>query len=158
MPTQTKNPGYRALRAGRVSLHGQIYLVTTTTLDRQARFTDAEAASLLCRYLSVPGSFLDARLLAWVLMPDHWHGLIELQRSSLHSVMRRFKSASARQINRQCGQRGRLWANGFHDHALRAEEDLLGCARYLVLNPVRAGLVKRVGDYPYWNAIWLTPS
>ncbi|PIV32758.1 MAG: transposase [Lysobacterales bacterium CG02_land_8_20_14_3_00_62_12] len=155
MPIDTENPGYRALRAGRVSLHGQIYLVTTTTFERQARFKDADTASLLCRYLHLPGSFLDAKLLAWVLMPDHWHGLIELQQSSLPSVMRRFKSATARQINRQRGQQGRLWASGFHDHALRAEEALLGCARYLVLNPVRAGLVKRIGDYPYWNAIWL---
>jgi len=38
---------------------------------------------------------------------------------------------------------------------LRNDEDLLDVARYVVANPVRAGLVPRVGDYPFWNAVWL---
>ena len=48
-----------------------------------------------------------------------------------------------------------LWQAGFHDRALRAEVDVRAAARYLVANPLRAGLVVSVGDYPYWNAIWL---
>ena len=44
---------------------------------------------------------------------------------------------------------------GFHDHALREEENLLHAARYIVANLKRAGLVQRVSDYPYWDAIWL---
>ncbi|MFV3290267.1 transposase, partial [Pseudomonas sp. NY11955] len=28
-------------------------------------------------------------------------------------------------------------------------------ARYIVANPIRAGLVSRVGDYPHWDAVWL---
>ena len=43
----------------------------------------------------------------------------------------------------------------FHDHALRANEDLRQAARYVIANPIRAGLVRRVGDYPFWNAIWV---
>jgi hypothetical protein len=48
-----------------------------------------------------------------------------------------------------------VWAPTFHDHALRKDEDLLQAARYIVMNPVRAGLSRRVGDYPYWNCVWL---
>jgi REP element-mobilizing transposase RayT len=48
-----------------------------------------------------------------------------------------------------------VWQNGFHDHALRQEEDLAEVARYIVANPLRAGLVERLGDYPHWHAIWL---
>lgn len=50
---------------------------------------------------------------------------------------------------------GAIWARAFHDRALRSDEHVLSAARYLVLNPVRAGLVQRIGDYPYWDAIWL---
>jgi putative transposase len=50
---------------------------------------------------------------------------------------------------------GALWANGFHGHAIRADENLLDVARYIVLNPVRAGLVTRVQMYPFWNSVWL---
>jgi len=38
---------------------------------------------------------------------------------------------------------------------MRKEEDLQALARYIVANPLRAGLVKRVGDYPHWDAMWL---
>ena len=39
--------------------------------------------------------------------------------------------------------------------SMQALEDLVGVARYIVANPVRAGLVNRVGEYPYWDAVWL---
>lgn len=49
----------------------------------------------------------------------------------------------------------RVWQRGFHDRALRQEEDLIATARYVVANPLRAGLVDRIGDYPWWDAVWL---
>jgi len=48
-----------------------------------------------------------------------------------------------------------VWQRGFHDHAVRREEDLQALARYVVANPVRAGLVQRTGLYPHWDAIWV---
>lgn len=48
-----------------------------------------------------------------------------------------------------------LWQDGYHDHALRKEEDLQQVARYIVANPLRAKLVADIGDYPLWDAIWL---
>ncbi|MNO00306.1 hypothetical protein D3C81_2201730 [compost metagenome] len=70
--------------------------------------------------------------------------------------MQRLKSRSAIAINRLTGNIGRpLWQRGFHDHALRREEDLAAVARYVVANPLRAKLVPRLGDYPHWDAVWL---
>jgi len=98
-------------------------------------------------------------MLAWVLMPDHWHGLLQLgEQDELSTVMRRLKSASAQQSNRILARTGTIWSKAFHDHALRSEDDLQETARYIVANPIRAGLVTRVGDYPFWNAVWLGHS
>ncbi len=47
-----------------------------------------------------------------------------------------------------------LWAPAYHDRALRAEEDRREVARYLLNNPVRAGLEERVQAYPYWYCAW----
>ena len=95
-------------------------------------------------------------MLAWVLMPDHLHGVLQLgERDKLDLVVSRLKSASARHANRVLRRTGGIWVKAFHDHALRNDEDLLDAARYVVANPVRAGLVPRVGDYPFWNAVWL---
>ncbi len=95
-------------------------------------------------------------MLAWVLMPDHAHWLVQLgDGDGLASLANRLKSAIARTYNRRLDRTGPVWARAYHDHALRKEEDLVAAARYLVANPVRAGLVKRAGDYPFWNAVWL---
>ena len=89
-------------------------------------------------------------------MPDHWHGLIELGGGeSLSGLICRLKANTARCVRLETGGEGAVWARGFHDRALRHEDDVLSAARYVVVNPIRAGLVKRLGDYPYWNAIWL---
>jgi REP element-mobilizing transposase RayT len=92
---------------------------------------------------------------AFVAMPDHLHWLVELGESDLSRLVLRVKSCSAIAINRALGRVGPVWQKGFHDHALRKEEDLRRLARYVVANPVRAGLVTTVGDYAHWDARWL---
>lgn len=96
-----------------------------------------------------------ADTLAFVLMPDHLHWLIVLREGTLESLTRTVKSRSAITINREFEWRGPIWQAGFHDHALRRDEDVKAMARYVVANPLRAGLVQRIGDYPLWDAIWL---
>ena len=93
--------------------------------------------------------------LAWVLMPDHLHWLLQLGDATLGEVVGSMKSRSARAVNARLARMGNVWQKGFHDHAVRAEEDLRALARYVLANPLRAGLVKRIGDYPLWDAHWL---
>jgi putative transposase len=69
--------------------------------------------------------------------------------------MKSAKSYSARSVNAAISERGSLWQDGFHDHAIRREEDLRAIARYVVFNPVRAGLVRSLRDYPLWDAMWI---
>lgn len=69
--------------------------------------------------------------------------------------MKRFKARSARAVNGYLGRSGSLWQRAFHDRALRENEDVQATARYIVANPLRAGLVKHIGDYPFWDAVWL---
>ena len=88
---------------------------------------------------------------------DHIHWLFSLAEDiSLTSVVAGMKRHSARQINDLIEYRGRpVWQRGFHDHALRRDEDVIHVARYIVANPLRAGLVSRIGDYSLWDAAWL---
>jgi putative transposase len=155
-PANWSDPKSRRLRTGRTSTEGGIYLLTFTTLERRPYFARFDRTRLACVALSANESWPHCRLLAWVLMPDHWHGLVELgQAESLSRSVARAKAATTRAWNLAHQRSGSLWAAGFHDHALRRDEDMLGCARYIVTNPVRAGLAARCGDYPFWDAIWL---
>ena len=149
-------PGSQALRKGRVSTAGQVYLVTFATERRQPHFREWDVAADAARLIRASTAWQDSRLLAWVLMPDHWHGMVELgDGATLAGCVRRLKGCSARILRQQHPAIGWIWASGYHDHAIRGDEDLLETARYIVLNPVRAGLASRVGDYPFWDAVWL---
>ena len=145
-----------SLRLGRFSESGRIYLVTTVTEQRSALFVDFALARRVVRELQRSDQRGRCRTLAFVLMPDHLHWLLELREGELSALIAQFKASSAAAMNRQLGTTGvRRWQRGFHDHAVRAEEDLLGLTRNVVANPLRAQLVKRVGDYPHWDAMFL---
>ncbi|MGY4533014.1 REP element-mobilizing transposase RayT [Pseudomonas sp. TE3786] len=88
-------------------------------------------------------------------MPDHLHWLVELRNCTANQLMRQVKGRSARRVNALLGTTGALWQDGYHDRAIRREQDLLTVARYVVANPLRAGLVSKLGDYPLWDAVWL---
>ncbi len=89
-------------------------------------------------------------------MPDHVHWLLQLGScDALDIVVSRLKSATGRKANRALGRQGRLWEVAYHDRAIRSDQAIIDVARYIVANPLRAGLVANIGDYPYWNAIWL---
>nr|WP_314641372.1 transposase [uncultured Pseudomonas sp.] len=143
------------LRTGRYSEPGQIYLLTAVVLNRQPLFHDFKSGRLVVDALKTAEQEGFATSLAWGVMPDHFHWLIELQNIQLPSLMARTKSRIAVTLNRSAGRQGPVWQHGYHDRAIRKEEDLQAVARYIVANPLRAGLVERVGDYPLWDAIWL---
>lgn len=148
--------GTHALRRSRVSLPGHVYHLTSTTDERRRWFEDFATARVAIRVLNAAETIADGALLAWVLMPDHLHALVQLgETDALDRLANRLKSGTARAVNRHLGRSGRLWQSAYHDHLLRKEEDVETVARYIVMNPLRASLVERVGDYPHWDAWWL---
>jgi REP element-mobilizing transposase RayT len=94
--------------------------------------------------------------LAFVVMPDHLHWLVQLVgRRSLSVSVNTAKSFAARTINKHIQCAGRIWQKGFYDRAIRRDQDLQAVARYVVANPLRAGLVQSLRDYPLWDAVWV---
>lgn len=148
--------GHKALRRGRFSEHGRIYHVTFTTADRTPWFHDHALAAATCRTFAASATAGGAELLCWVLMPDHFHGLMRLfGRPNLSRCVQRLKGRATAACHEIDDGRAVIWARGFHDHAMRQDEDVLMTARYIVANPQRAGLVTDCMQYPYWNAQWL---
>jgi REP element-mobilizing transposase RayT len=143
------------LRKGRFSETGRGYLVTAVTNERKAVFHDWTLARLLVAELRQASETGLVESLAWVIMPDHVHWLIILQEATLAAVIQRVKSRSAIRINKQKGTVGRFWQKGFHDRAVRRDEDIRIIARYIVANPLRAGITEDIGAYPLWDAAWL---
>ncbi|MDH4584534.1 transposase [Pseudomonas sp. BN415] len=143
------------LRKGRLSEPGRIYLLTTVTHERTPVFAQWSHGCLVAREIYAMRERHSLETLAYVLMPDHLHWLVQLQSGTLEQHVRRLKSRSAIALNSMKKSSGRVWQKGFHDHALRKEEDVQAVARYVVANPLRAGLVEKLADYPFWDAVWL---
>jgi putative transposase len=153
---QSKNVSHgHALRKGRVSLTGQVYLLTSVTHGRKPLFASWQLGRLVVKEFRHAHETGFCESLAFVVMPDHFHWLLTLGNAKLPKLIRQVRSRSAIEINRANSTNGQIWQRGYHDHALRKEEDLQETARYVVANPLRAGLVERLADYPLWDAIWL---
>ena len=83
-------------------------------------------------------------------MPDHIHALIRLgEKETLSLVVQRMKSLISTKINQQTGFSQACWQRGFHDHAVTANESIVGFGQYIFNNPLRAGLVENPENYAY---------
>ena len=155
MQDQTHQPPHaHRLRTGRHSCTGQIYLITTVTRDRDPLFSDLYLGRAVVQALR--DARLSTRSLAFVIMPDHLHWLMQLREGyDLSDVVHFVKSDSARMVNRLRRGSGSVWQKGFHDRALRREELLQVHARYIVNNPVRAGIVDSPLRYSLWDSVWV---
>ena len=97
------------------------------------------------------------RLDAFSLMPNHVHSVFKpLTRDghtySLSSIMHSLKRNTARQANLVLDRSGSFWAHESFDHYVRDEEELRRIVRYVLGNPVKAGLVECWQDWP-WNYV-----
>jgi putative transposase len=142
-------------RAGRSSEIGRTYLLTSVVQERFRVFDDWRLGRLVAKEFRRAHERGLVSSMAWVIMPDHFHWLVVLEAGTLNTLMQATKSRSAISVNRARGHSEQLWQRGFHDRAIRYAEDLRTVARYVIANPLRAGLVDRVGDYPLWDAVWL---
>ena len=149
MPADHMRHGWR-LRHGRVSIPGYVYSVTMVTHGRWAALGNMSVARRVIGGMRDMDDRDQTLTLAFCLMPDHLHWLFRLGHGSdLSTLVGRLKGRSSRHVPLL------RWQRGFHDHAVRGDEDLRRLARYIITNPVRAGLVDRVGDYPHWDVVWL---
>ncbi|WP_296927456.1 transposase [Thiohalocapsa sp.] len=93
------------------------------------------------------------RMLAWVLMPNHVHCLIETSDGhALGDVVQSWKSFTAKQANRLLGRFGTFWERDYFDRYIRDDRHLAAVVRYIERNPVKAGLVARAEDWPFGSA------
>lgn len=93
-----------------------------------------------------------ASLLAYCLMGNHFHLAIQVGNITLSSIMHRLLTRHAKAFNLRHDRKGHLfWSR--HDEFLCSDEKYLaGLIRYIHMNPVKAGLVKKPEDWP-WSSL-----
>ena len=93
------------------------------------------------------------RLLAWCVMPNHIHVLIETGSAyPVSKIVQGWKSYTARLINQHLGRSGSVWMRDYFDRYIRDEHHLAAVIAYIHNNPVKAGLVSHEQDWHHSSA------
>lgn len=93
------------------------------------------------------------RLIAWCIMPNHVHVLIETWAGyPLDKVLHSWRSYTAQQANQVLKRRGAFWARDYYDRYMRDEAHFRQTVTYIEENPVKAKLVKAAADWRFSSA------
>ncbi len=128
-------------RSPRLEYPGATYHVTARGVQQGAIFIDdRDRATLLTILTRVLGTH-DVKALAYCLMGNHYHFILQTRHADLSLLMQRVNSLYGLTFNRRHARRGHLLEGRFKALHVDADADLLEVCRYVDLNPVRAGLV-----------------
>ena len=129
------------------------YFLTFCTHERRRHFVTSARVSLV--HAQIVRACGDERfaILAFCFMPDHVHLLIEglADEANCRQLIRRAKQYAGFHFKRAF--RSPLWQAYGYERVLRDCEATLSVARYVIENPVRAGLVENPRDYPYVGSL-----
>ena len=127
----------------------QRYFLTTCTAFRRPLFRSANVVQAILLQIRKTSELLDVALIAYCFMPDHLHLLVAAasENTDITTFVKRFKQLAGFTYKKTHGQP--LWQPGYHDRILRDDEASVAVARYVLENPVRAGLVCKIGEYPF---------
>ena len=139
----------------RIEFAGALYHVTSRGNERHdIFFTDDDRRAFLATLEKVCGRF-HWLCHAYCLMSNHYHILVETPEANLSKGMRQLNGVYTQYVNRRHGRVGHLFQGRFKAILVQKEAHLLELARYIVLNPVRAGMVKDPAAWP-WSSFRAT--
>lgn len=128
-------------------------LITTNVARRERLFASTRAAGMFVDVLREVQRETGFSLLAFVVMPEHVHLVIEPSASHrLGQIVQLVKGRFSRRYNAGTGGSGPLWQSRYHERSLRSEDELREAIEYVHGNPVVAGLVAEASDYTWSSA------
>jgi putative transposase len=138
-------------------IEAPIYFITVCTAARKPILAQPAAFAILhAEFESAPSRY-GWSIGRFVVMPDHLHFFCAERGSvaptSLSRFIGGFKQWTSKGIAQSQIARPPLWQREFFDHLLRAEESYESKWRYVLENPVRAGLVQRSQDWPFGGEV-----
>ncbi|MFB6358685.1 MAG: transposase [Thiohalorhabdaceae bacterium] len=133
----------------RIEYPGALYHVTARGDGRDWIYLDEEDRQAFLDLLGeVVGTFNWA-VHAYCLMGNHYHLLVETPDANLGRGMRQLNGVYTQRFNRRHGRVGHVFQGRYKAILVEKDAYLLELARYIVLNPVRAGLIEEPGEWPW---------
>jgi REP element-mobilizing transposase RayT len=136
---------------------GHYYHVYNRGVSRKSIFLNAENYRFLVRRAKQYLPLYDLKVIAYCLMPNHYHFLLRPETDhSLSPFIQRLFNSYTQAFNRQQQRKGTLFEGRVKSKLVDKDDYLLHLTRYIHLNPVEAGLVSHPGDWLYSNYLeWI---
>ena len=133
----------------RIEFSGALYHVTSRGDRREAIFEDDEDRLLFLRTLAEVVERFHWLCHAYCLMTNHYHLLVETPDGNLSKGMRHLNGVYTQATNRRHARTGHLFQGRFQGILVDKDPYLLELTRYVVLNPVRGGMVRQPENWPW---------
>ena len=135
-------------RRPRITLPGVPLHLIQRGNNRQACFFDEQDYLFYLDWLEEYAHISNCRIHAFVLMTNHVHLLLTPETThSVGDLMKRLGQRYVQYVNRTYRRSGTLWEGRFRSCMTQEEDYVLGCYRYIELNPVRAKIVDHPAEY-----------
>ncbi len=133
----------------RLPYAGGVYHITARGNERKAIVRDDTDRACFVDTLAAMVDRYRVHCHAWVLMNNHYHLLLETPSPNLSQALRHLNGVYTQAFNRRHRRVGHLFQGRFKAIVVEKESYLLELCRYVVLNPVRAEVVREAGAYPW---------
>ena len=128
---------------------GNYYHVYNRGNNRQLIFFEQDNYTYFLRQLRTHLMHRGVDIIAYCLMPNHYHLLVYLKNEYFSKLMQAFTLSYAKAINQRYKRVGSLFQGLFQAIHVDREEYLLNLTRYIHLNPVEANLVEKAEDWEF---------
>ena len=133
----------------RIEFAGALYHVTSRGDGREDIYLDDADRQLFMAVLGEVCRLFNWSVHAWCLMTNHYHLLVETPDSNLSRGMRYLNGVYTQRFNRKHSRVGHVFQGRFKAILVEKEAYLLELVRYIVLNPVRAGIVRSAEEWSW---------
>ena len=134
-------------RVLRTVLGDGLFHVWAVAVDGTPAFADDRDRISFLRLLAECVHGYEWEVYAWCLMTTHYHLVIAARQERLSVGMQRLNGVHAQRANRRRERKGHLFGARFGTRVIDGEKHANEVCRYVLLNPVRAGLVERPEDW-----------
>ena len=139
----------------RIEYPGAVYHITSRGNEKRSVFKDESDREDFLKVLAQVNKRYNWLCHAYCLMDNHYHILVETHDGNLSIGMRQLNGVYSQAFNVRHRRTGHLFQGRFKAILIQKDSHLLEVCRYVVLNPVRAGMVKQPGDWQ-WSSYLAT--